>query len=511
MSTLEIAIQHHQAGRLAEAETIYRQVLAVSPNNVDALNLLGLIAHQAGKNDTAATLFARAVALAPNVAELHLHLAWALSQQKRWQPAADACRRALELRPGDPEPLGYLGVALCSMGRMDEAIVVLRKAIAARPDDAAALLNLAAALKETRQWDEAVECCHKAIALQPNLAEAYNTLGSIMQEEGHFEEAAAAYRHTLELAPSHATAHWNLGLSLLTLGEIEEGFRHYEWRWKAEAVGVRHPSSQPVWDGTALSGKRILLHAEQGFGDVIQFCRYVKFVAEMGGKIILYIQPQLLRLLGQLPGVEQFAANDTAPPPHDVQASLLSLPLLSKTTAATVPAEIPYLTADTELSAEWAAKFAGNTNRKIGLAWAGSPTHRNDRNRSIPPELLAPLAALPGVSLISLQKRPGNVSVATPPPPFPILDWTADLTDFADTAALISRLDLVIAVDTAVAHLAGAMGKPVWMLLPMLPDWRWMLDRTESSWYPTMSLFRQTRAGDWPAVIEQVAAVARNL
>jgi len=306
--------------------------------------------------------------------------------------------------------------------------------------------------------------------------------------------------------------HWNLALALLVQGHFPEGWEEYEWRWKTKGLlSPRQLLPQPLWDGRPLAGRAILLHAEQGLGDTIQFIRYLPLVAQRGGRVIVECQPELQRLVQAMTPDIPVLARGQPLPDFAFQCPLLSLPKALGTTLATIPATVPYLHADAQNVQMWRDRLAGHGSAlKVGLIWAGNPHHKNDRNRSVKLASLAPLAQVPGVQFYSLQKGAAAAQAKTPPPGMDLIDRTDDLQDFADTAAMIANLDLVIAVDTSVVHLAGALAKPVWTLLPYCPDWRWLLKRQDSPWYPTMRLFRQPEIGDWDSVIQQLAAALAN-
>ena len=330
-----------------------------------------------------------------------------------------------------------------------------------------------------------------------------NNLGNVHQKSPRRGAGDRLYRRALELRPGEPEVRVALASTFLLSGDFAQGFPLYEARWETPAGrAMARTFAQPLWDGSPLAGRRILLHAEQGLGDTIQFIRYVPLVKEMGGVVSVLCPPELRRLLtGQL-GIEQIVTDLNALPAFDVHCPILSLPRVLRTTLHSIPARVPYLTVDPTMSRAWQQRLdAAPKGLKVGLVWAGSPKHRKDHQRSIPPEELAPLAAVGGVRFISLQKGDASSTRIG----LNLVDWTAELTDLADTAALIANLDLVICVDTAVAHPAGACrAAPVWLLLPFAPDWRWMWDRADSPWYPTMRLFRQSSPGNWAGVIAGV-------
>jgi Flp pilus assembly protein TadD len=467
----------HRAGRLPEAEKLCRQVLAAQPDRADAWNLLGILFHTAGRPAMAADLIGRAVAAAPTVAEYHSNL----------------------------------GNVLRAAGRLDEAIAAYRDALAIQPGAAAVHSNLGAALVARGDVGQGIEGYRTAIGLDPSLAEAHSNLGNALLDLGRIGDAIDAYRAAIAIVPDHAEVRCNLGMCLLLRGEFAEGWAELEWRLRCGDAGraARH-FAHPRWAGEPLAGRTILLHAEQGFGDTIHFLRYAGLVAARGGRVVVECQPELVPLLRQLPSVAEWVAHGEHLPRFDVHCPLLSLPRVFDTRLDTVPPMGPPLSADADRAAMWRGRLDA-AGPRVGLCWAGNPGHANDRNRSIPLADLAPLAeALPHGRFASLQVGPAAgqaLSAAWPN----LLDASAELRDFTDTAALIDRLDLVITVDTAVAHLAAAMGKPTWLLLPFTPDWRWMLDRSDSPWYPSMRLFRQTSPGKWAEVVSRVAAELRAL
>jgi len=447
------------------------------------------------------------VELQPRYAEAHYNLGNALKDAGDLDAACNSWRRAVELNPKLPEAHGNLANVLRNKGDINAAIAAYRQAIALNPTWADAHSNLGLALKDKGEVDAAIAACRKAIELKPDHAEAHNNLAVALRERGDLDEAIAEWNRAIAIRPDYADAHFNLALGLLLKGDWQRGWEEHEWRWKVSRLPPPRPFSQPCWKGEDVKRKTVLIHAEQGYGDAIQFLRYVPMLAERGARVIVEVQPELKRLADGLPGAAQVVERGAELPKFDFYCPMVSLPRGFATTPETIPAGMPYLSADAKITERWRTKFEGSPPAlKVGLAWAGSPTHRNDRNRSIALSQLSPLANVKGAAFFSLQKGAAAIRTAD----FCMIDWISDLTDFAETAGLIANLDLVISVDTAVAHLAGAMGKPIWMLLPFMPDWRWLRDRSETPWYSRMRLFRQKRRGDWNAVIAEVAAALKE-
>ncbi len=460
-----------------------------------------------GEIEEAIAAYQMAIQLNPNGADTFMNLGDALKDRGRLDEAIDAFRAAVRLKPDVAKAHNQLGTALYGRRRLDEAIATYRTVVRLKPDHAAAHSNLGIALCDAGQLDEAIAECRTAIRLKSDLAEAHSNLGNALGDHGRLDEAISAYRDAIALKGDLAGAHWNLGTALLMKGDYAQGWPEYEWRWKVKELPSPRDVPQPLWDGGDLAGRTILLRHEQGFGDTIQFLRYVPLVIQRGGKVIVECQQDLWRLLQSNAREWQVVAEGESLPAFDVHCPLGSLPLAFGTTLQDIPAEVPYLSADDAAAARWRDRLGGDSGAlNVGLVWAGNPAFRGDRLRS-PRELslYSPLAAVKNVRFFSLQKGEAAKQAAHPPAGMNLTDWTSDFGDFADTAALIANLDLVISSDTAVAHLAGAMGKPVWVILPLSPDWRWMLDRSDNPWYPTMRLFRQTKVGQWTDVIEQVA------
>ena len=436
------------------------------------------------------------------------NLGVALCRRGQMAEGEEQFRRALAVRVDYFEALKNLGKCLIEANRFEEAIEIFRRAIGLRPEDPQALSNLGCALAACGEAGEAVAMCQKSVSIAPTSG-GFSNLGNALNETADFGGAVQAFGGALQINPQDASAHWNLSLTLLLQREFKEGWEEHEWRWLAkEYHGARREFGRPQWTGEPLKGRSVFVYAEQGLGDAIHFARYLPLIAAGGGKVIFECRPELVRLAHTMGGVDVIERGAKLPE-FDLHCPLLSLPRAFATTDQNIPATVPYVFADSTRAAQFAARMPKDASRKVGLAWAGNPLHFRDRLRSIPPEELSPLAEFPGVHLFRLQKDDGRF-VATELLSNAWTDWTDQLLDFADTAALIANLDLVIAADTSIAHLAGAMGIPVWVLLPYVPDWRWMLNRDDSPWYPTMRLFRQPKAGDWRTPIQRAVEELRK-
>lgn len=350
----------------------------------------------------------------------------------------------------------------------------------------------------------------RALALQPQHVGALTNLGRAFQKQAQPQEAIVCFERALALKPDLPEAHWGLATQRLLLGDFARGWEEYEHRWALpENQGLRREFAAPRWDGDDIAGRTILLHVEQGIGDTLQFVRYAPLLARRGARVIVLCQPPLKRLLMEMDDISVVADGEPLPG-FDLHLPLMSLPRLFGTTLATIPADVPYLRTDPVDVRAWNGRLGGKDQFKIGLVWAGNRRHLNDRNRSCTLEALAPLAAVPGIRLYNLQKGEAATEIRNAPTNMDFVDLNGELVDFADTAAVITCLDLVITVDTAVAHLAGALARPAWLLLPFAPDWRWMLAREDSPWYPSLRLFRQNQAGDWGGVLTAVINALRQ-
>jgi tetratricopeptide (TPR) repeat protein len=519
------AVALHQAGRLAEAEKIYRAVLAAEPGNPDALHLLGLVFFHTKRYGEALPLIGQAIRIKPRQAEFHTNLGQVHAALQQFERAAACHRRAVELDAKLPQAWTNLGAALHEIGRLDEARAAAQKAVELDGRDAAALGVLGNIEKDLGHKDLAVSLLRQALALRPNHAHTLSNLGNALRAVGAWEEARGLLERAVALEPAMAEAHWNLSMVLLRLcgnwGDWQAGWAEYEWRLRVPRhvtrLGTGRPTT-PSWDGKPQTDKTLLLWSEQGFGDCIQFLRFAVLAAKRCGELILEVPEPLARLAKATAGISRVfvakmnsgAGESTSGdwPGHDLQAPLLSLPYLLGSGDDLLGGSVPYLRADAGLVSEWRARLDrasagdGARGRLVGLVWGGN--EKPDPQRSMTLAAMAPLAGLAGVTFVSLQLGPH--AAQSPPAGMRLIDLTSYIGDFADTAALIASLDAVVTIDSAAAHLAGALGGRTYTLLPYVPDWRWGLSGDQSAWYPTMRLFRQNRPDDWSAAVESAAA-----
>jgi hypothetical protein len=437
-----------------------------------------------------------------------------LAERERYEEALACYDRALALRSDTPQILNNRGNALRHLYRLYEAEQSLREALRIKPDFARAHNNLGRVLDDLGHFDEAEASVRAALRLEPKHAYAHFNLGNILCHLGRVSEAEASYRAALRLQPERPVWRTALGTALLLAGQFAEGWKEYEWYWQTGAmIKLGSRLGVPFWQGETIGDRAILLvAAASGYGDTLQFCRYLPQVASSARKTVLWVQPGLVRLLSRLPGVDEIMTDGGQPSSFDLWRPLMSLPHAVGTTLETIPATVPYLMADPADVADWRERLAGLAGLRVGLCWAGGKSDVVlDRRRSITLDMVAPLGETSGVQFISLQKNQPAAQVICRPHGMELYDFTQDLHDFADTAALIDNLDLVISVDTAVAHLAGALGKPVWLLNRFDTEFRWLLNRDDSPWYPSLRQFRQPAPGDWASVINRARGALQRL
>src|SRR6266853_1763529 len=480
---LDTALQSHRAGRLSEAEAAYSEVLAVDPENIDALHFLGVIAYQRGEHGRAEELISRA-----------------LSRNTSNAPAYN-----------------NLGNALGAQGKLDAAITCYQQALALQPDHAEAFCSLGNVLRNQDRLDEAMDCLHKALALKPDFPEAYDHLSNALIGLGRPQEAEESYRRALALRPDSAELKLGYSLLKLLLGDYEAGFLLYESRLDKDALPqatysplqerMAQLGDAPRWQGESGDAKTLLVWTDQGLGDTLMTMRYLPMLKERGfEKVIVCCEETLVRVVQRIPGVDEVVSRSQSTPVggSDCHCPITSLPFMFKTRVESIPNKVPYLHVPDELRRKWAEKLAGLATPRVGLAWAGRKDHPKDALRSIRLEKLSLLFGVAGVNFVNLQKGPEASQITETG--LRILDWMDECGDLLETAALVDQLDLVISVDTAVMHLTGALRKPVWHLNRFETEWLWMLEREDSPWYPSMRIFRQQRPGSWDEVIARVAS-----
>jgi tetratricopeptide (TPR) repeat protein len=533
---------HHDQNDLNAAISYYRKAVEKNPDFVEAFYNLALVYQALNEYDEAISYYDQAIRLKPDYAEAHNNKGKAHKDKGDLEKAAACFQRALQLKADFAEPYFNLGDVLSTQGQIEAAIENYGLALRCRPNMIEAYNNLGNAHKTRGNYDAAIENYSQVVKLKPGLAEAYYNLGSTFRLKGDYQAAVANLRHALRLKPQYAEAHNNLGLTFKNQGDLDQaienlsqalrikpqlaeahwnrsftyllnanfkdGWRDYEWRFQQAKWKTLYPHrySGPRWDGITGSGKTIFIHDEQGLGDTLQFVRYIPLVKSRCRKVIFETRKSLIPLLQGFPGIDRFVIRSTTQPASenwDFYTPLLSLPKIFGTDLETIPTDVPYIYADTGKVAHWRNRLPGS-RFKVGIVWAGRPLHTNDRNRSCKLAQFYPFSKIPGIQLIGLQKGEATAQTQHNPAQFVLTNYGEEFKDFSDTAGLIENLDLVISVDTAVAHLAGAMGKPVWALLPFVPDWRWMMDREDSPWYPSMRLFRQKTQGDWGPVFQRV-------
>jgi tetratricopeptide (TPR) repeat protein len=493
--------------RFDEALSSYNQAIAIEPYYADAFNNRGIVLQELKRFDEALSSYNQAIAIEPKFAQAYYNRGIVLQELKRFDEALDSYDQAISINSNFVNAYNNKGVILKSLKRFDEALSVYNQAISIKPDYSKTYYNQGIALQELNRHDEALISYDQAIAINPDYPEAYNNVGNTLQELKQFDKALVNYNHAISIDPDYADAFFNKSTLLILRGDYSEGWQLYEWRWKQKHnINSRRHYKKPLWLGNeSLIDKTLLITIEQGFGDYIQFIRYALLVQKLDVKVILEVPSILISVVATLKG--QFTLVETGKPlpDFDYHCPVASLPLAFKTTLKSIPGELPYLYANENCKKKWGKKLGKKTITRIGLVWAGNPDHTNDYNRSLLLKQFSSLLTLP-FEFHSLQKDLREVDAQTLID-FPDLYQHQDeLHDFSDTAALIDAMDIIISVDTSVAHLAGAMGKKLWLLLPYLPDFRWMLDREDSPWYPCAILYRQKKINDWDSALEKLKA-----
>lgn len=547
---LKTAVRLHQSGNLAEAGRLYSDILRADPRHLEALYRLGLVQLQRGRFSDSEHLFSAAIKLNPQIPELFYGRGCALQGMCRYEESLASFARALALRPNYIEARNNRGVTLLKMKRYQDALATFEtlstaesygralifnnraaallglkrhrealeyseESLALKTDQADSLSTHAAILVALGRHEEALASYDHALQLKPDFAEALNNRGSALRELKRLEEALASYDRTLELKPDFAEAHNNRGMVRLLVGRYRDGWVDHEWRWEAENILTERPTiNAQAWQGEDLMGRRIAIYSEQGLGDIIQFARYLPLLVQRGAKVTFSAPENLIRLLRPLRSQIEVVGSIDGRESFDFQCALMSLPLRFGTELPSIPNEVPYLDAEKDRVARWKGELAEH-GFKVGIAWQGAPGGEIDQGRSIPLAEFVPLSRLPDVCLISLQKTHGLDQLAGLPAGTNV-ETLGDEFDggpdaFVDTAAVMSHLDLIITSDTSIAHLAGALGRPTWVALKYVPDWRWLLDRDDSPWYPTMRLFRQEAAGDWKFVFGKIEQELRSV
>jgi tetratricopeptide (TPR) repeat protein len=529
-------------GDQIRAEEAYRRAISARPTYAAAHSNLGNLLREMGHLDDALSFHLRAVELNQEVASYHFNLANVLKDLNELDSALKSYDHALQIQPLYLAALENKGGVLMDLGHFEDALASYQQVIALQPTDSKGYSNRGGALVALRRFDEAIQCFERAIeidpadsqaymnggialigagrldaaidsltravSINPRYAEAHSNLGLALKAAKQFSEAVDQFDRAIGIQPELAEAHWNKGLTKLLLGDLQSGWRSYEWRWKTKNyLRSARDFAQPLWLGQAsLAGKTILVHSEQGLGDTIQFCRYLPFLAAQGARVVFELPRGLLVLLQNLQGIDRLIVQGEPLPETDFHCPLLSLPLAFETTLATIPSARKYLEPDPSRLTMWSGRLGQKTRPRIGLVWSGNSRHSNNHNRSIP--LTSVLCHLPKqLDYVSLQRELTDADQRLLDLHPEIRHFGSGLQDFADTAALCALVDLVISVDTSVAHLSGALGRPTWVLLPYLPDWRWLLDREDSPWYPSVKLYRQASAGDWGSTLLRVARV----
>jgi tetratricopeptide (TPR) repeat protein len=492
-------------GAFDSAAATYQRAIQLRPEHSLAHTNLGNTFRKLGNLSDAIACYRRAVELDSASAIAYYNLGVALKEQGNLDQAASCFNQALARNPSLPDAWNALGGALVDLGKAADAAACFQRGIELQPQNPHAYNDLGAALEECGDLESAMASYRRSLELQPDLVEGYNNLGLAYFKSGEFEAAADNWRRALAIRPDAAEVHFNQSCLWLLTGDLQRGWTEYEWRWKRKDHATM-PLQRSLWNGEDLAGKTIVLHAEQGLGDTIQFIRFAGVLKSKGARVVFRCQPRLCKLIATCGDIDELIAEGDDVPPFDFHAPLLSVPRIVGTTLDTIPRVVPYLAAEPALLEHWHERLEHVRGLRVGINWKGRGGRAFSRQRDIPLTLLASLSSITGTSLISLQKGVDPDELAALQD-FGILNpGELDISSgaFIDTAAIIENVDLVISSDTAIAHLAGALGVPVWLALPFVPDWRWLLDRSDSPWYPTMRLFRQRQPGDWADIFEEI-------
>jgi cytochrome c-type biogenesis protein CcmH/NrfG len=503
---LESARRLQQEGKFAQAEPIFRQWLQKQPSDIQGWNDLGVCLGQQSKFDGAMDAFKRAIQIQPEHLASYRNLALVYEKRNDLDHAAEVYRAAVSRFPTSVPCLESLGILLARLDQMNDAVACFAAALKLEPQSRRIAFHLGKALVHAEQIDAGIDLLQQVLKIEPANVEVHYELALALRRANRHGDALVAVEKLLEISPNHNEGLGTRALLLLALGDYQRGWREYEHRWNSVSfTGKKRETPPPEWAGEDLTGRTILLYTEQGYGDAIQFIRYVPLLAKRGAKVLLETSLDLLPLFRNVEGLTSAFTPTGHPPKFDFHCPLLSLPGIFQTTRETIPAQVPYLWPAQNLTDEWTPRLVPYAdNLKVGIVWGGNV--KPDKYRAAKLEHFAPLAGLPNIKLFTLQKGSAAAQAIKPPPGMNLINFTASISHFGDTAALISHLDLIVTIDTAVAHLAGAMGKRVFTLLPFAPDWRWLPDSKTTPWYPTMKLFRQYAPGNWAEVISRVMA-----
>jgi tetratricopeptide (TPR) repeat protein len=516
-----IGSEELQHSNYASALELLKRSISIRPNDPNAYFSLGVTLEHFEKWSEALSSFEQAISINFDMAEAHYKRGNMLSRLGRFDEALVSYDRAIALNPNDAAAHNNRGIAFYYLGRIDDALDSFGRVIVLKPS-ADAYNNYANILRDQGRFEEALLNYDQAVALDPSHINAHINRSNTLREVGRLDEALVSIDQIIKLNPHHALANFNKACLKLLTGDLADGLRLYEWRWQSGQIGSPREFPQPLWLGEQpITGKTLLIHAEQGLGDTIQFCRYAAMAEALGARIILEVPISLVSLLSTLKGSFEIVGQGKPLPAFDLHCPMMSLPLAFETTMASIPAPIPYLFSDNEKKAYWARKLGAKSKLRVGLVWSGGfrpnqpDTWSINQRRNIPLSRLAELIT-PNIEFYSLQKGENAEKqlkelYLSSGGRFEVIDYTGEFGDFSDTAAFLDNLDLVIAVDTSTAHLAGAMGKQVWLLNRYDTDWRWFTQRSDSPWYPTLTLFRQEKMGDWSSVIQEVKNRLRDI